>query len=119
MKRVAAVLLVAVTACATRAAAPPPPARAYPPPPPPGWSPPPPAAAPPVAGCAAEGGYDCTPDRRALTRCQGGRAVVVSTCRGSRGCAIGQAVDCDHSIAMVGDPCDGAREIACSADRKQ
>ena len=78
--------------------------------------------APPQAGvgvpCAAEGGYDCTPDRRALTVCRGGRTVMASTCRGARGCSVGNAVDCDHSIALVGDPCDGPKEIACAQDAK-
>ena len=68
--------------------------------------------------CAAEGGYDCTPDRRALTICRGGRTVIASTCRGARGCSVAHAVDCDHSVALVGDPCDGPKEIACSQDAK-
>ncbi len=68
--------------------------------------------------CAAEGGYDCTPDRRALTVCRGGRTVIASTCRGARGCSVGNAVDCDHSTALVGDPCDGPKEIACAQDAK-
>jgi hypothetical protein len=118
VKRVVTLVILSA-ACATRPAAPPPaqPMYAYPAPQP-AYAPPPPAP-PQAAACAAEGGYDCTPDRRALTRCQGGRAVVVSTCRGPRGCTIGQAVDCDHSTAMVGDPCEGPKEIACSSDRKQ
>lgn len=82
-----------------------------------------PGAAPPVAtgageACAAEGGYSCTNDRRALTVCRGGRTVIASTCRGQRGCSIGQAVDCDHSVANPGDPCESAKEIACSSDRR-
>jgi hypothetical protein len=68
--------------------------------------------------CAAEGGYDCTPDRRNLTICRGGRTAIASTCRGSRGCNVGNAVDCDHSMALVGDPCDGPKEIACSQDSR-
>jgi hypothetical protein len=78
------------------------------------------APAAPHAGapCAAEGGYDCTPDRRALTVCRGGRTAIASTCRGARGCSVGNAVDCDHSIAVIGDPCDGPKEIACSQDGK-
>ena len=69
--------------------------------------------------CAPEGGYACTPDRRALTVCRGGRAAMASTCRGARGCVVGQAVDCDHSLAAINDPCDGPKEIACSLDNKQ
>jgi hypothetical protein len=73
----------------------------------------------PGDACAPEGGYACTPDRRALTACRGGRAVLASTCRGARGCSVGNAVDCDHSVAAVGDACDGPKEIACSQDSKQ
>ena len=76
------------------------------------------AAAGTGAPCAAEGGYGCTADRRALTVCRGGRTAIASTCRGARGCNVGNAIDCDHSIAVPGDPCDGPTEIACSDDRK-
>lgn len=82
------------------------------------------SAPPPAPGaglgapCAAEGGYECTADRRALTVCRGGRAAIASTCRGARGCTSGNAVDCDHSIAMPGDPCESPKEIACSQDGK-
>jgi hypothetical protein len=69
--------------------------------------------------CAAEGGYGCTADRRALTICRAGRVVIASTCRGARGCVVGGAVDCDHSVAQLGDPCEGPKEIACSLDGKQ
>jgi hypothetical protein len=70
------------------------------------------------APCAAEGGYGCTPDGRALTQCRAGRTVIVSTCRGARGCVVGEAVDCDTSVALVGDRCDGPKEIACSTDNR-
>ncbi len=69
--------------------------------------------------CAAEGGYECTPDRRALTICRGGRTIIASTCRGAKGCVSGSAVNCDHSVAAVGDPCEAPTEIACSTDKKQ
>ena len=68
--------------------------------------------------CAPEGGYGCTPDRRNLTVCRGGRTAIASTCRGVRGCSVGNAVDCNHSVALVGDPCDGPNEIACAQDGK-
>lgn len=45
--------------------------------------------------------------------------MLVSSCRGARGCVIGDAVDCDSSIAVVGDPCDGPKAIACSTDNRQ
>lgn len=77
-----------------------------------------PAAPAPAAGgpCAPEGTYECSADRRGLNACRGGRWTLASTCRGQRGCVSGTAVDCDHSVALVGDPCDGPKEIACSAD---
>lgn len=77
-----------------------------------------PAASAAGEACAAEGGYGCTSDRRALTICRGGRTVIASTCRGQRGCSVGQAVDCDHSVAAPGDPCESSTEIACSTDRR-
>ncbi|OJY16292.1 MAG: hypothetical protein BGO98_29835 [Myxococcales bacterium 68-20] len=70
------------------------------------------------APCAPEGGYGCTPDQKNLTVCRGGRTAIASTCRGVRGCSVGNAVDCDHSVALVGDPCDGPKEIACAQDGK-
>lgn len=70
--------------------------------------------------CAAEGGYECTPDKRGLTLCRGGRTTMASTCRGVRGCLItGAGVDCDHSVALVGDPCESPKEIACGQDGHQ
>lgn len=68
--------------------------------------------------CAPEGNYGCTGDRRALTICRGGRTAVASTCFGPRGCSVGNAVDCDHSIANPGDPCESTKEIACASDRR-
>jgi len=68
--------------------------------------------------CAAEGGYGCTADRRGLTICRGGRTALASTCRGQRGCSVANAVDCDHSVANAGDPCESTKEIACSMDSK-
>src|SRR5262245_23592358 len=52
------------------------------------------AAAPRPSGepCVGEGGYGCTADRRSLTICRGGRTAIASTCRGTRGCVVGNAV---------------------------
>lgn len=83
-----------------------------------GAAPAPVAAGGAGAPCAAEGGYGCTPDRKALTVCRGGRTAIASTCRGKGGCIDGNAVDCDHSVAMVGDPCESPKEIACSTDSR-
>lgn len=44
--------------------------------------------------------------------------MLASTCRGPRGCSVAAAVDCDHSVAIAGDACDGPKEIACSQDRR-
>src|SRR5688572_24483601 len=77
----------------------------------PAHGPPPPAYGPPATygpappPCSPEGSYSCSPDRAVLLACRGGRFVVASTCRGPRACAEGQAVACDHSTAMPGDPC--------------
>lgn len=74
--------------------------------------------APAVSACAPEGSYGCTSDRRSLTICRGGRTAIASTCRGARGCTIGDAVDCDHSVAAVSDPCESTKEIACATDSR-
>ena len=69
------------------------------------------------APCGGEGSYACSPDRGALLVCRGGRAVISSTCRGPRSCAVGTAVSCDHSTAIAGDPCDDQGALACAGDR--
>ena len=102
--------VTAVIACAPAPAPAPAPAM----PPMVGYAPPP----APIAAPCAEGGYGCTPDRAALTVCRQGRTFLASTCRGPRACSVAAAVDCDHSIAQAGDPCEASTEIACGIDRK-
>jgi hypothetical protein len=70
------------------------------------------------APCGGEGSFSCTPDRAALVACRGGRAALSSTCRGPRGCVVGEAVACDHSLAAPGDPCDAPGSLGCAVDRK-
>lgn len=71
-----------------------------------------------ASGCAPEGSYACGPDRASLLVCRGGRSTLASTCRGPRGCAEGDAVACDHSVAAPGDACDDPGSIACAPDRR-
>jgi hypothetical protein len=90
-----------------------------PPAPPPGPAPgPPPGPAPFGQPCAVEGSYSCAPDRIGLLICRGGITVVASTCRGVRGCVEREAVACDSSMAMAGDPCDSPGSPSCGLDRK-
>jgi hypothetical protein len=53
--------------------------------------------------------------------CTGVALTAASSCRGPGGCHVDLAtskVDCDDTIAEVGDPCDEPRRITCAADHK-
>jgi hypothetical protein len=74
------------------------------------------------ASCTAdnEGNGSCTPDARALLVCKSGKMVVGATCKGMHGCRqMGSKLDCNQTIADVGDPCEGYEgKYACSTDKK-
>ena len=44
--------------------------------------------------------------------------MLSSTCRGPRGCVVGAAVACDHSLAASGDACDDPGTLGCALDRR-
>ena len=67
----------------------------------------------------------CSTDHRAEVRCEGGRYVVTSSCKGPDGCTLtpsaagsGHTLSCDDRIADVGDPCFDPTRAACSSDKK-
>jgi len=71
--------------------------------------------------CAQKGTYSCSTDGVAMLMCDGSQLVAASSCRGPAGCRIereSSRVDCDDAAAVEGDPCDQARRLACSVDRK-
>lgn len=112
MRRV--LLLLTLAACSSEPKRPPPPQYA-----PPMYQPPPaPYVVPPASPCVADG-YACSADRLFLLRCHAGQSFVAGTCRGPKGCVVGDAIACDHSLALPGDACDEPNQgLACGMDRK-
>ena len=74
------------------------------------------------AACTAanEGNGSCTPDGKSLLICRSGKMVVGATCKGMNGCRQqGTKLDCNQTIADLGDPCDDYEgKYACAADKK-
>jgi len=59
-----------------------------------------------------EDSYSCSPDKKTELVCKGGKMVLASNCRGMHGCRQkGDEIDCDSSLAEVGDPCATRRPI--------
>lgn len=75
--------------------------------------------------CREEEDYACAMDHKSALVCRQGKFVVASLCKGKKACnvtgdkASGYKVECDDSIAQIGDPCDKEGHFACSADEKQ
>ena len=68
---------------------------------------------------ANEGNGACSPDKTKLLVCKGGKMIVASLCKGQNACRqAGDKLDCDDSLAAVGDPCDEEGEAACSMEKK-
>jgi hypothetical protein len=66
-----------------------------------------------------EGNAACSPDKTKLLVCKGGKMVASSYCKGQNGCREqGDQINCDDSLAAVGDPCDEEGEAACSMEKK-
>ena len=57
--------------------------------------------------------------------CRSGKFTVASNCKGKNACRVtgdksaGFKVECDDSIANIGDPCDKESHFACAPDEKQ
>jgi hypothetical protein len=71
--------------------------------------------------CERRGSYACSTDGKTMLVCTGTSLAAASSCRGPNGCRIDIAtskVDCDDTVAEVGDPCDEARRITCATDHK-
>jgi hypothetical protein len=71
--------------------------------------------------CERRGSYACTTDGKTMLVCTGTSLAAASSCRGPSGCRIDAAtskVDCDDTVAEIGDPCDEPRRITCAADHK-
>lgn len=62
--------------------------------------------------------YACSPDGHAELHCEDSRFVVMSACKGPRGCRnIKGNIHCDEDLGVVGDPCDG-KGYACSTSKR-
>lgn len=62
----------------------------------------------------------CSADGETLLACKNEVMRAAKSCRGPQKCTLDAAkgkLRCDESVAMVGDPCEGAR-TACSTDGK-
>jgi hypothetical protein len=67
--------------------------------------------------CREEGNRACSVDHASLLACTAGKFAVALKCRGARGCRVGtDKVDCDDTIADVGDACEAASDTACATD---
>ena len=69
--------------------------------------------------CTREDNHACTPDKKGHVVCHGGKFVLTEYCRGQNSCrVVGDKINCDDSLASVGDPCDTEDNYACSVDAK-
>jgi len=61
----------------------------------------------------------CSADHLSLLVCDGSKFFVASTCRGQNKCrALGAKIDCDTSLAEVGDPCEEPDALSCDVAKK-
>lgn len=69
--------------------------------------------------CDQDGNYSCSTDRRTQLRCVKSKWVADTRCAGPKGCVTTTLkVECDDTIASVGDVCSKERHHTCSQDRK-
>ncbi|CAN5562396.1 hypothetical protein BH09MYX1_BH09MYX1_34150 [soil metagenome] len=67
---------------------------------------------------ANEGNVACAPDKKSELVCEKGKMGTMLLCKGMHGCRqMGDKIECDHSLADVGDDCEGT-EPACTLDKK-
>ncbi len=73
----------------------------------------------PGESCREDGKKACSSEGASVLVCKGKVLAPLFTCRGPRGCSAAPGkLDCDMSVAMLGDACDPRLEghIACAAD---
>lgn len=69
--------------------------------------------------CTRESNHACGLDKKSHLVCKGGKFTLVENCRGEKACReVGDKIDCDDSLANVGEPCDTADNHACAVDGK-
>ena len=61
----------------------------------------------------------CSGDKLQLLVCDGEKMVPASSCRGQNHCrAVGKQLDCDVSMAELGDPCEEKDHLSCDTKKK-
>lgn len=63
--------------------------------------------------------YSCSLDKTAELKCEAGKWKTIGKCGGPKACAPGPVmIDCDNSIAALGDLCGKDNDAACATDKK-
>ena len=73
--------------------------------------------------CRDDNDYACSPDAKTVVVCRSNKFTTGAMCRGKGGCKVmgekGETkVECDDSIARVGDPCEKEGHYSCADDEK-
>jgi hypothetical protein len=74
--------------------------------------------------CTEPDDYACTGDGLTALVCKEGKFIVASNCKGKNHCKVGGdrtagfKVECDDSIAVVGEPCEREGHYSCAMDEK-
>ncbi len=75
--------------------------------------------------CTEDDDYACTVDGKTALVCRNKKFQVASNCKGKNGCKVstdkdkGTAkIECDDSIAAVGEPCEKENHFACAPDER-
>ncbi len=74
--------------------------------------------------CREEDDYACSVDKKVALVCRSGKFATASICKGKNACKIlGEKgafkVECDDTVANIGDACDKENHYACAPDEKQ
>ncbi len=81
------------------------------------------SVAAPGDACLEEEDYACSHDSKSALLCAGGRFTLASTCNGPKHCTIDRQtetakVQCDDSLATVGEVCAVEHHYSCAQDRR-
>lgn len=71
--------------------------------------------------CGSAGSYACSADKKLALVCKNGKYEADGSCRGPDECRVGaqaHKLECDESVAEMGDPCATDDEVTCSVDKK-
>lgn len=74
--------------------------------------------------CREDEDYACSWDKKSALVCRGGQFIAASLCKGPKGCKVegdkdkGFKVQCDDSIANVGDACEKEEHFSCAQDER-